>query len=371
MTSRWILLLTGDPLIAGPLARLAGSVGLVVRSDEDLAATEAGGSARPGSAPPGCGPPVLVVLGADRIADPLPPAAVTGVPRVLVSAGEPEDRFWRSALALRAEQVVLLPQGEQLLLDRLARLADGPDRRALVIAVAGGCGGAGTSVLAAGLARAATRVARSLLIEVDRMGSGADLLLGAEDEPGLRWPDLTSARGRLLPGSLLGAVPVVDGLHVLSWDRSPDPVEVPAAAGAAVLETAVQEFGIVVLDLPRWLDAAAEVAARSADLALLVVPAQVRAAAAARRVATGLQQHLADVRVIVRGQAATGLRAEVVADALGLPLAGQLKPEPGLCEALDRGEPPGLRARGPLTTLCRQLLATELAERELERGTAR
>jgi len=358
MTSRWVLLLTDDQLTVTTTARLAGSVGLAVRSDDDLAAAA------------GIGPPGLVLLGADRLAEPLLPPEAAGVPRILVATAEPEDRFWRAALELRAEQVVLLPEAEQSLLDRLTRLADRPDRRALVIAVTGGCGGAGASVLAAALARAAARVARSLLIEVDRMGSGADLLLGAEDEPGLRWPDLASARGRLLPGSVLGAVPVVDGLHVLSWDRSPDLIEVPEAAGTAVLDTAIQEFGIVVLDLPRWLDATAIVAVRAADLALLVVPAEVRAAAAARRVAAGLQEHLADVRLVVRGPAHAGLRAEAIADALGLPLAGWLKPEPGLRAALDRGEPPGLRARGPLSTLCRQLLACELAELELERERA-
>jgi secretion/DNA translocation related CpaE-like protein len=358
MTSRWVLLLTDDPLTVTTTARLAGSVGLLVRSDDDPIG------------PGGSDPPGLVLVGADRLDEPLLPAAAAGVPRILVATGDPEDRFWRAALELRAEQVVLLPEAEHLLLDRLTRLAEQPARRALVIAVTGGCGGAGASVLAGALGRTAVRVARSLLIEVDRLGSGADLLLGAEDEPGLRWPDLASARGRLLPGSLLGAVPVVDGLHVLSWDRSANQVDLPEAAGTAVLDTAVQEFGIVVLDLPRWLDAAATVAVRFADLALLVVPAEVRAAAAARRVATSLLEHLADVRVIVRGPGPTGLRAEAVADALGLPLAGLLRPEPGLREGLDRGEPPGLRPRGPLSTLCRQLLACELADLSLERGRA-
>jgi secretion/DNA translocation related CpaE-like protein len=359
MTSRWVLLLTDDPLIVATLARLAGSVGLPVRSDDD-----------PVNAV-GSGPPGLVLLGADRIGEPLLPAATAGVPRVLVATGDPEDRFWRAALELRAEQVVLLPDGEQSLLDRLARLAERPDHRALVIGVTGGCGGAGASVLAGALARAAVRVARSLLIEVDRMGSGADLLLGAEDEPGLRWPDLASARGRLLPGSLLGAVPVVDGLHVLSWDRSPNLIDLSAAAGTAVLDTAIQEFGIVVLDLPRWLDAGAIAAARAADIGLLIVPAEVRAAAAARRVAARLREYLADIRVVVRGPALAGLRPEIVAEALDLPLAGLLRPEPGLRQALDRGEPPGLRPRGPLSTLCRQLLACELAELALQRGSAR
>lgn len=359
MTSRWVLLLTDDPLMTAITARLAGSVGLAVRScDESMDAV-------------GSGPPGLVLLGADRLADPMLPATAAGVPRILVATGEPEGRLWRAALELRAEQVVLLPAAEQALLDRLTRLADRSDRRALVIGVTGGCGGAGASVLAGALARAAVPVARSLLIEVDRMGSGADLLLGAEDEPGLRWPDLASARGQLLPGSLFGAVPVIDGLHVLSWDRSENLIDLPAAAGAAVLDTAMHEFGIVVLDLPRWLDAGAVAGARAADLALLVVPAEVRAAAAARRVAAGLREHLADIRLIVRGPAPTGLRAEVVADALDLPLAGLLRPEPGLREALDRGEPPGLRARGPLSTLCRQILACELAELGLERGRTR
>jgi secretion/DNA translocation related CpaE-like protein len=224
-------------------------------------------------------------------------------------------------------------------------------------------------VLAAALARAAVPVARSLLIEVDQMGGGADLLLGAEDEPGLRWPDLASARGRLLPGSLLGAVPVIDGLHVLSCDRSADPIEVSAEAGAAVLSAALQEFGIVVLDLPRSLESDTLIAARAADRVFLIVPAEVRAVAAARRVATGLREHVTDIRVVVRGPATGGLRAEAVADALGLPLVGLLKPEPGLRAALDRGEPPGLRPRGPLATLCRQLIAGELAERGLGRGS--
>jgi secretion/DNA translocation related CpaE-like protein len=356
MTHCWVLLLTDDPLLTATVARLTSSVGLPMRSDREP------------DGPPGAGPPGLVLIGADRLAEPRLPAEAAGVPRVLLAAGDPEDRFWRAALELRAEQVVLLPEAESLLLDRLTRLAERPARRALVIAVTGGCGGAGASVLAGALARAGVPLARSLLIEVDRLGSGADLLLGAEDEPGLRWPDLASVRGRLLPGSLLGAVPVVDRLHVLSWDRSPTAGPLPPSAVTAVLDTAVQEFGFVVLDLPRHLDDVAVAAIRAADLALLVVPAEVRAAAAARRVAAGLLEHLADVRVVVRGPAPTGLRAETVADALDLPLTGVLRPEPRLRAALDRGEPPGLRARGPLSTLCRELLAAELLEVGLEPG---
>jgi hypothetical protein len=132
------------------------------------------------------------------------------------------------------------------------------------------------------------------------------------------------------------------------------------------LDAARQEYSVVLLDLPRSLDAAAVAAARAADLGLLVVPAEVRAASAARRVLVRLREHLADVRLVVRGPAPTGLRAEAIADALDLPLIGVLKPEPGLKVALDRGEPPGLRSRGPLAVFCRQFLAGELAAARME-----
>jgi secretion/DNA translocation related CpaE-like protein len=363
VTSSWVLLLTDDPIIQTTTLRLADAVGLAVR--QIGVGDPPAGAGPPG--PPVAGRPSLVLLGADRLADLDLPPETSGVARLLLAAGEPSDRLWRVALEVRAEQVVLLPEAEHVLLGRLARAKDQRADQALMICVTGGCGGAGASVLAAALARVAAAITRGLLIDVDSLGSGADLLLGAEDEPGLRWPDLVSARGRLLPGSLAGALPVIDGLHVLSWDRSPHLIELPMAAVTAVLEAARQEYGVVVLDLPRSLDGAGAAAAAAADLGVLVVPAEVRAAAAARRVLTGLHERLADVRLLVRGPAPTGLRAEAIADALDLPLVGVLKAEPGLRRALDRGEPPGLRPRGPLAVFCRGFLAGELAELGLER----
>jgi secretion/DNA translocation related CpaE-like protein len=358
-----VLLLTDDPSLRAVTERVAESAGVLVREPS----------------PGHVSLPSLVLLGADRFepepVEPWLPPEAGGAPRILLSIGDPHESLWRVALQLRAEQVVLLPEAESALYERLCRLVQHPARQALAVAVVGGCGGAGASVLAAALARSATRITRSLLIDLDQLGSGADLLLGAEDEPGLRWPDLASARGRLLPGSLAG-IPVIDGIHVLSWDRSPELIGLPVAAGSAVLEAARQEYGVMVLDLPRWLDGvpsspgAVATAAEAADLGLLVVPAEVRAVAAARRVLAGLNRHLADIRLVIRGPAPTGLRPEAIADALELPLNGFLKPEPGLRVALDRGVPPGLHPRGPLATLCRDLLAQFLLETESERGRA-
>jgi hypothetical protein len=96
---------------------------------------------------------------------------------------------------------------------------------------------------------------------------------------------------------------------------------------------------------------------------LLVVPAEVRATAAATRVATQLAPFCGDLRVVVRGPSPSGLGAEQIADALGLPLAGYLRPEQGLEVDLERGEPPGGRARSPLAGLCEAVLEELWPER--------
>lgn len=344
VTSSWVLCQTGDPAVLHTVKRLAVAAGVQMRPAERSVASSPG----------------LVVLGADRLDGRRVPSAQARVPRVLVVVGEPGADLWRRALAAQVEQVISLPEGEKELLARLVRVARRPGR-GRVIAVTGGCGGAGASVLAAALARTAAGITHSLLVEVDRLGSGADLLLGAEKTPGLRWPGLLSVRGELLPGSLAG-LPVIDRLQVLSWDRQPSTAGLSPEAGAAVLAAAREEFRVVVLDLPRCLDEVAVVAARGADLGLLVVPAEVRAAVAARRLAAGLLRYLADLRLVVRLPGAFGIRVETVQHVVGLPLGGILRPEPGLRAALNQGIPPGVRPRGPLATFSRDLLARELRE---------
>jgi hypothetical protein len=89
---------------------------------------------------------------------------------------------------------------------------------------------------------------------------------------------------------------------------------------------------------------------------LLVVPAEIRAAAAAARVAGQVTALCDDVRVAVRGPAPGGLRPADVAAALGLPLAGFIKPDRCLSAALEQGHAPGLSA-GPLRTFCLRLLS--------------
>jgi secretion/DNA translocation related CpaE-like protein len=226
-----------------------------------------------------------------------------------------------------------------------------------VVAVLGGRGGAGASVLAGALAVTAARSGlRTLLVDADPLGGGLDLVLGWEQVEGLRWPGLTQADGQVDAPALVRALPGRGDLVMLSWDRG-TPLPLPAAAMRATVDAGRRGRDLVVVDLPRHLDDASVAALHAADRAYLVVPAELRATAAAARVVAVATLHCPDLSVVVRGPAPGRLKAREVARALDLPLAGTLRPEPSLGRALERGEAPASSGRGPLADLCQRLLA--------------
>jgi secretion/DNA translocation related CpaE-like protein len=143
---------------------------------------------------------------------------------------------------------------------------------------------------------------------------------------------------------------------VLSWDRG-DTADVPVEAVQAVLGAGRRGHELVVVDLPRAVDDGVRAVLAEAALTLLVVPAEVRAAAAASRVASSIGMLCRDLRVVVRGPSPGGLSAEAVARVLGLPLAGDLQEEDDLDTDLEKGRPPPRRERGPLARLCGGLLS--------------
>jgi secretion/DNA translocation related CpaE-like protein len=290
----------------------------------------------------------------------LAPACVRArVPRrprvVLVGRSATDPAPWDLADLIGAQHVAILPDAEPWLVDRFA---DRGTRACAghVIAVLGGRGGAGASVLSVALALTAVDASlRTLLIDADPLGGGLDLLLGWEDLDGLRWPELSQAEGRVDAPALVRSLPGRGDLALLSWDRG-DWLTLPPHAMVATTDAGRRGRDLVVIDLPRRLDDAAVLALEGADRALLVVPAELRATAAAARVAALATPHCAELSVVVRGPAPGHLRAREVAEALGLPLAGSLRPEPGLAGALERGQAPG-SGRGPLAALCQRLLA--------------
>ncbi|MBQ0979073.1 septum site-determining protein Ssd [Micromonospora sp. M61] len=342
------LVVTGDDDLLDDVLRLAAAGGTEV----DLARDPAAARTRWLPAP-------LVLLGADQAQSCLRARLPQRSRLVLVGRAGQLDPGWQIAELIGAEHVAMLPNAEPWLVDRFAEQGPGrPDGvGARIVAVFGGRGGAGASVLAGGLAVTAARARlRTLLVDADPLGGGLDLVLGWEQLEGLRWPSLTGADGRVDAPALVQALPSRGDLVVLSWDRG-EMLPLPVAAMAATVDAARRGRDFVVVDLPRQLDDAAVVALQAADQAFVVVPAELRATAAAARVVAAAAPHCAALSVVVRGPAPGRLRATEVARALGLPLAGTLRPEPGLCRGLERGEAPAAAGKGPLAVLCQRIVA--------------
>ncbi len=226
-------------------------------------------------------------------------------------------------------------------------------QRGPLVAVTGARGGCGASTLACTLAlTAARRGLATLLVDDDASGGGLDLVLGLEDEPGPRWPDVRRAglSPADLPALRLGRHRAE--LRVLSHARTPGSAE---DAGEAVEAAAAARAGadLVVLDSPRGNDDAAPMA--EADAVVLVVPAEVRSCAAA---AARLAAWPGDRRVllVVRGPAPGGLDPATVASALDLPLIAAVAYEPRLAAAVEAGRLPSLPARSTLARASARLL---------------
>jgi secretion/DNA translocation related CpaE-like protein len=339
------LLVTADTDLLDDLLRLCAAAGVV---------PEVAGDA--GSARRAWGVAGLVVVGADLAAavGAVDPARRDGV----VVAGKDADdaSLWVRAVALGAEHVLALPAQQDQLIELLASCLDGSTRRALTVSIVGGRGGCGASTLAAALAlTGADGHLRTLLVDADPLGGGIDMVLGNEDAVGLRWPDLASASGRLAAPSLREALPSVRALRVLSWDRG-DVLTIPAEPMRSVLTAAQRGHDLVVIDCPRRLDAAAEEALGRSTVVLLLVPAEVRAIAAATRVLAQLREVAGHICLVARSPGPSGLEADVVADTLDIPLLASMRPEKGIAEWLDEGLGPMRRRRGPLAECCADLL---------------
>ncbi|MEU7904189.1 septum site-determining protein Ssd [Actinoplanes sp. NPDC049118] len=336
--------MTADPDLLDDLLRLAAAGGTEV----DVAPDPVAARARFAAAP-------LVMIGVDQAAACLR-ARLPRRPRMVIVGHTPAvPAAWEVAESLGAEHVAELPSAEPWLVDRFAERPDAaPPGR--ILAVIGGRGGAGASILAGALAVTAVRTGhRTLLVDADPVGGGLDLVLGWEGVDGLRWPALAGAGGRVDPPALLTALPHRGDLVLLSFARD-EVLAVPGEAMAATLDAARRGRDVIIADLPRQLDDAAALALEAADRAILIVPAELRATAAASRVAAVAGLHCPNLAVVVRGPAPGRLKAREVARSIGLPLAGSLRPEAAVCRALEKGDAPAADGRGPLAELCKRLL---------------
>ena len=271
--------------------------------------------------------------------------AEAGLPRrpgvIVLATGDPPEPLWQQAVEIGAEQVISLPAKETWLINALADATDRPAPTAgRVLAVLGGRGGAGASVLSAALALTATkRGSPALLIDCDPLAAGLDQLLGAEGEPGLRWPDLHVGGGRVTASALRAALPGRaaggPGFAVLSCDRTGNGPDQEALA--AVIDAGRRAGDTVICDLPRQVSPVTDVATDRADLAVLVVPAEIRASTGGRLIASRLRERGTRVGVVVRGPAPSRLRAQEIAEAVNAPLLAALRSDVRLPANVDRG----------------------------------
>lgn len=351
------LVVTADTELLDDMLRLAASAGIEVDVAQDIVAARRGYSTAP-----------LVLLGADVVVDGLRIRLPRRDGVVIVCRTHNDPQAWDLAYDLGAEHVAMLPVACNWLMDRLTKALQIAPGKGKVVAVVGGRGGAGASVFAAGLSVTGVREGlRTLLVDADPMGGGVDLLFGWEQEHGLRWPQLAEAGGRFDPQTLVNALPNRGDLVVLSCDRSDTDKEddvvprlLPDVMHAA-LEAGRQGRDLVVVDLPRRLDEAAESAVRVADHALMVVTPELRSTAAAARVAASVLMHRQELSFVVRDVPPGRMSPAEIGRTLDLPFAGLLKSEPRLGEALEKGDPPAANAKGPLATFCRKLLKSELS----------
>ncbi len=267
---------------------------------------------------------------------------------VLAGASAPPSSL--SASVPLGAATIVLPDGGSCLADVLAGRT-GEAVRTSRICVVGGSGGVGASTLAVGLATAGTALGATALVDLDPLGGGADLLLGAERAVGWRWDKLQSARGQI--GELTGHVPVVNGVSLVSMGRDGGG-PVPRDAVAAVLASLARSSVLVVMDVGRSLDAGAREGLRGSDRTVLVCGQDVRGVAAARM--TRAAADLSGAGVVVRLRPGGAVRPADVAAAVGLQLLGTIPYDKALPAAGERGVPPDRAAGRAWLRACASIL---------------
>lgn len=196
-------------------------------------------------------------------------------------------------------------------------------------------GGAGTSVFAAMVAwRLAQRKLQCALVDCDFAAGGIDVLLGIENEPGLRFQTVDIPLGKTEGAALNGELPQWERVGVLAsqpWNGSdPEPWTV-----SAVLEALAQANDVVVVDIgaPSALHSLPMLRqCRQVVLAELTVLGLARARAARAMMIRQGESRPIMVGVVPRGLSRRGgvVDAHEASEYLHEELAGVVAPDRGL-----------------------------------------
>ena len=300
----------------------------------------------------------LVVIGADAAAGCVRARLPDRRDVVLVGRlvdGQADESSWQAAGSLGADHVVVLPAATAWLTTRFGSAGTSRRDSAPMIGVLGGRGGAGASVLAGGLAVTAARTGeRAMLVDADPLGGGLDLVLGWEAVPGCAGPSSPRRDGRVDAPRWSGPCRSRGDLVVLSGTAAH--CDVPAEAMAATVDAGRRGRDLVVVDLPRQLDDGRGQRGPGGRPALIVVPAELRATAAAARVVAAAAPHCRRPAVIVVAGPRRGGWAVEVARRSGC-RCRHAAARSRVCRGLERGEAPAATGRGRWPSSAGELLA--------------
>lgn len=252
-----------------------------------------------------------------------------------------------------------------------------------VIAVMPASGGVGATTFAAALAVRAAQAGRAACaVDLDRFGGRLDVVLGAEQEPGWRWPQLSGVAGVVqgdslaqeLPRVLAGAGEV--GVPVLARGRA-ESCSVEEAVGPqwlGVLPDVVRGLGaahqVTVLDVGRDVSVVAAVAPLVDAWVSVVgtlVPQLAAAAAAvpllravvdgsAGGASGGALRWPCEPWIVLRGSRIEDDVADAVSDHLDVPVVARVRDDLRLVTDVTCGRAPGARGRGGIVEAADEVL---------------
>lgn len=256
----------------------------------------------------------------------------------------------------KLEECFVLPAQAADLLKALGRLAmadgtvrAGPSQRSragragvnpaavsttgIVISLVGAVGGAGTSTLAAAVARTASLKHAPVVVDAHRNSGGLDLLFGIEEQPGARWGELALGEGNVDRAQLLRALPQTsDGIAVLSTARSgvaETPGSAPAQADVDRVTEVLGAGGLTVVDAEAGLHPT------RCDHAVIVTPTEVRAAAAAAHLAAEYRAANIPASVVMRHRVWSGMDADEMAHVTKTEVIAEVRNTPKLVRATE------------------------------------
>ncbi len=201
-----------------------------------------------------------------------------------------------------------------------------------LLAIIGGCGGAGASTLAVSLAVTALRTGRrTILFDADPLGGGLESLVALGTivgPPGeaLReqWPHEPELPRRPLPRPRAKGR-VEPDLALVTWEGR-DGERIPVASMRNALRVLRSTTNLVVVDLPRVIDDATQLVLAEATQTLVIAPVSERAAVATSRLMPKLTMVGPRPQLVARMPSRDDLTAREFAELLEAPLAGVIRP---------------------------------------------